>query len=58
MDFLFSEFSLFLVGSLLMGAMPLIPLGSNAPKKVVLPLMKAKLHPKDADEVEDTNTSV
>ncbi len=41
-----------------MGALPLIPLRSNVPKKVVLPLMKAKLHPKDVDEAEDTNTSV
>ena len=30
-----------------MTAIPLIPLNLNAPKKVVLPLMKARMHVED-----------
>jgi hypothetical protein len=35
-----------------MAAIPLIPFGSNVPKKVALPLMKAKMHPEEEEEEE------
>jgi len=37
-----------------MAAIPLIPFGSNVPKKVALPLMKAKMHPEEEEEEEET----
>jgi hypothetical protein len=33
-----------------MAAIPLIPFGLNVPKKVALPLMKAKMHPEEEEE--------
>ncbi|CAF0726212.1 unnamed protein product [Adineta steineri] len=39
-----------IVGSLLMAAIPLIPMASNVPKKVALPLMKAKKYPDQEEE--------
>jgi hypothetical protein len=33
-----------------MAAVPLLPVGVFAPKKVVLPLMKAKMNPEDEQD--------
>ena len=38
-----------------MAAIPLIPFDINAPKKVALPLMKAKLNPGDEEEEEENS---
>ena len=38
-----------------MTGIPFIPLGSNAPKKVALPLIKAKMNPEGDDDNNDAN---
>jgi hypothetical protein len=48
--YLFYFSNLFLVGSVLMTFISLIPSSLNARKKVLLPLIKAKLHIEDEKE--------
>ena len=43
------------VGSVLMAMLSLIPLDLNAPSKVALPLMKARVYPEQEEKLDEEN---